>query len=123
MLIASPDHGRQNQVKAMSWSDYVQHGIFPMDLPRYAVQQSNGDWRPVVNTVVDYQNLEEGVDAFLSSCGLRGFRMVSKAKSGFRRDSRVPSVGQISEYERAKIMEAFRESNNLLRRYFSIDYS
>jgi hypothetical protein len=124
MIVGRPHHGKgQRQVlKSMSWSEYVRHGNFPVDLSLYPTQAPNDPWQPDVAAVIDYRHLEHGVATFLESCGLSGFSIQSRAKSGFRSHAGVPSPDQVSSEERGIVMRAFGDTITFLADHFGIIY-
>jgi hypothetical protein len=107
----------------MTWPDYVSAGIFPMDLQRYASLRGAHGWQPDVDAVFEYNQLETSVHDFLVERGLAGFRMVSRAKSGFRSRPDVPSPVEIEDGHRKVIMDAFKDSNEFLASNFGIHYT
>lgn len=123
MVRHSPKHLKRGEFRGMSWSDYVQHGVFPVDLARYASPDRSGAWIPDVDAVIDYNGMETGVARYLSERGLRDFKMVSMAKSGFRERAGVPRLEDVSGAQVEIIMGKFQASNNFLAKYFGIDYS
>lgn len=122
MLQHSPKHHKRSKFQGMTWPEYVEHGVFPIDLPRYASQDRNGNWFPEVNLVIDYQDLERGVSQFLLGRGLAGFKMLSTAKSGFRERPGVPRREDVLEKQARVIMQRFEASTAFLSANFGIDY-
>ncbi|WP_157665458.1 hypothetical protein [Cyanobium sp. NIES-981] len=123
MLRHSPHHAHRQDASSLTWADYIETGLFPMDLPRYASQREDGHWSKEVDLVIDYPDLETGVRKFLSERGLPGFQLASRAKSGFRQQPGIPTPDQITQEERNRIMEVFNASNTFLRDNFGINYT
>lgn len=122
MVRHSPKHLKRGEFQGMTWSDYVQHGVFPIDLARYASPDQSGGWVPAVDVIIDYTEMENGVAKFLLERGLRDFKMISKAKSGFRKRAGVPQSQDVSGAQVEAIMRKFQASNDFLAKHFGIVY-
>jgi hypothetical protein len=103
----SPTHN-VNGAYRLSWDEYCEAGIFPIDTSRYSAVE--GDRRlPLCDEVIPYENMEAGVTALLKGQGLSGFTIKARAKSEYSRN-RIVGVEDVTSAQRRAIYEAFSES-------------
>ncbi|MBE9171812.1 hypothetical protein IQ216_01550 [Cyanobium sp. LEGE 06143] len=57
MVRHSLKHLIRSEFQEMSWSGYVQHGVFPIDLARYASPDQSGGLVPDVDVIIDFTEL------------------------------------------------------------------
>lgn len=91
---------------ALKWADYVERGDFPVDHHLYSDPESGAR---MVENILEYERLPETVSDLLDSYGIKGFCLIARAKSGFRRPEHM-RVEDVTPAQRARIYQAFLPS-------------
>ncbi len=93
--------------------------LLPID--DYLLYSNKG--RLACHEIIDYDSLNEEVPRLMKTrFGIKDFEIISKSKSGFRDQSNIPSLQEVSGSDKVKIMEKFWKSTCLLKEQAGIDF-
>jgi hypothetical protein len=92
---------RQSETKNLHWEEYLENGNLPVDTARYT--DRNGTL--LVDRIVKYETLSDGMQAIGEELGLALAGIKTKAKSGLRQEISVTNT------QREAIYAAFASSN------------
>lgn len=107
MLRNSSDH-RHKGAQDMSWEAYCEVGDFPIDLDIYG--EARGKRHVLlVDGVIPYETLEEGLSEACSHVGIEPFRIEARAKSGYSAKKLVRTE-DVTDEQRIRIYDAFEAS-------------
>jgi hypothetical protein len=87
-------HNKGNE--NLTWDDYVERGIFPVDNRKYA--DSNGVL--LVDSILRYEDLDNQLKDILSKLGVGEFQLWPKAKRGYRQGVNYTASDVEQIYER-----------------------
>lgn len=99
---------QHNAAFADSWEDYCAVGRFPVNVDMYSEIRA-GVRHSLVDHVLRYDQLETALPAVLARCGIKDFKLTSRAKSEYSRNT-VITPDQVTAPQRAKINAAFAET-------------
>lgn len=99
MLKNSSYHNQNN--KNITWSDYINAGVFPIDTNKYTDSENN----LCVDKIIKYENLNEEIAILSKKLGFKLSEIRTRAKSGFRESL------DVSLADKKKIYNGFAVSN------------
>ena len=118
MIKNSPHHS--DGFADLSFSDFVDRDdLLPTE--DHLLYTNNG--RLACHKIIDYDSLNEEVSRLMKTrFGVKDFGITSRSKSGFRNQSNIPSVQEMSGSDKVKIMCKFWKSTLLLKEQAGIDF-
>ncbi|MFY0659617.1 MAG: hypothetical protein JXR15_03925 [Shimia sp.] len=106
MLRNSKRHNRRGSYK-LSWEEFVQKGIFPIDVSRYAI---DGD--RVIDRILRYDELPYALENLMRELDVPDFKLTTNAKSTFSQNVLI-TQDDVTDAQKDIIYEAFAESIEL----------